>query len=257
MIEFLSPFLEHFCHLFLQIAQMGLILPRWGLVLPRSPPPTPVLYPAITHPSWGYLRTQITPSPPQNTPFPGLTLKVGKMNHRLGNLDPNWAKCLKSGQNVSRPGQKKFIHSVTDLNKFESAYFGEEFSTWAWIFCSWGELSNKRKSCWPQSVWLISIFCLAVSYHRAAERLFLVLTTSKEHCPWTLCASYPVLLIHLAFEDSIILPGHVLIIDFNCKWCRFASSINQSSSRQIGGRSTSEPEGNKSSVPRNCESPRW
>ena len=34
------------------------------------------------------------PTPPQNTPFPGLNLKVGKTNYRLGNLDPNWAKKL-------------------------------------------------------------------------------------------------------------------------------------------------------------------
>ena len=45
-------------------------------------------------------------SPPQNTPFPGLNLKVGKINYWLGNLDPNWTKCLKSGQNISRSGQK-------------------------------------------------------------------------------------------------------------------------------------------------------
>ena len=35
------------------------------------------------------------PTPPQNTPFPGLNLKVGKMNYSLGNLDPKWAKCWK------------------------------------------------------------------------------------------------------------------------------------------------------------------
>ena len=39
-------------------------------------------------------------SPPQNTPFPGLNLKAGKMNYSLGNLDPNWAKCLKSVQKL-------------------------------------------------------------------------------------------------------------------------------------------------------------
>ena len=52
------------------------------------------------------------PTPPQNTRFPGLNLKVGKMNYRLGEMDPNWAKCLRSGQNVSRSGpKKKFILS--------------------------------------------------------------------------------------------------------------------------------------------------
>ena len=40
MIVFFCPNLEHFCPLFVQIAQTGLILPRWGLILPRIPPPT-------------------------------------------------------------------------------------------------------------------------------------------------------------------------------------------------------------------------
>ena len=52
------------------------------------------------------------PAPPQSTPFPGLILKVGKMNYCLGKMDPIWAKCLKSGQNFSRNGQKKSIHLV-------------------------------------------------------------------------------------------------------------------------------------------------
>ena len=47
------------------------------------------------------------PTTPQNTPFPGLNLKVGKMNYSLCNLDPNWAICLKSGQNFSREVGKK------------------------------------------------------------------------------------------------------------------------------------------------------
>ena len=46
------PTLEHFCPLLVQIAQMGLILTRWGLILPRIPPSTratPVLYSAVTN----------------------------------------------------------------------------------------------------------------------------------------------------------------------------------------------------------------
>ena len=110
------PIREHFCPLFIQIAQMGLILRRWNLILPRTPPPTPFLYSAVTHPIQGYVRTKNTPkgpSPPKNTPFPDLNLKVGKMNYLLGNLYPNWAKCLKSGQNFSRSGQKNlFIYAL-------------------------------------------------------------------------------------------------------------------------------------------------
>ena len=38
--RFFPPILEHFCPFFVQIAQMGLILSRWGLILPIIPPPT-------------------------------------------------------------------------------------------------------------------------------------------------------------------------------------------------------------------------
>ena len=86
MTEFFFPILEHFCPLFIQIAQMGLILPLWGLILPRSPPPTPVHYSAVTHPFLGYVRTQNNPKPIPKHPF---SLKVGKMNYCPGNLDPN------------------------------------------------------------------------------------------------------------------------------------------------------------------------
>ena len=37
------------------------------------------------------------------------------MKYCLGNLDPNWAKCLKCGQNFSRSGQKKFMLDAADF----------------------------------------------------------------------------------------------------------------------------------------------
>ena len=58
---------------------------------------------------------------PQNTPFSVLILKVGKMNYCLGKTDPNWAKCLKSGQNFSRSGQKKFIHTSAAVSVVTAA----------------------------------------------------------------------------------------------------------------------------------------
>ena len=76
MIFFFS-LLEHICTFFIQIAPVGLILPRWGLILPRIPPPTPLL----------------------GRHFGSVTL-----------ADPNWAKCLKSGQNFSGSVQKEIIH---------------------------------------------------------------------------------------------------------------------------------------------------
>ena len=61
------------------------------------------------------------PNPFQNTPFPVVNLKVGKMNYSLGQVDPNWAKCLKKGQNFSRIGQKKMIEQPRSrsLNKHQ------------------------------------------------------------------------------------------------------------------------------------------
>ena len=90
-----SQFLGHFCPLFVQIARMDLILPNWGLILPRLPPPTwqPLF---LTHPSqtpFGDTYIHKTPPiPPQNTPFPGLKLRVGKMNYCLGKIFEKWAK---------------------------------------------------------------------------------------------------------------------------------------------------------------------
>ena len=46
--------------------------------------------------------TKHPPTLPQNTPFPDLILKVGKM-HSLGKMDPIWAKLFKKWA-------KKFIH---------------------------------------------------------------------------------------------------------------------------------------------------
>ena len=114
MIElFFSPILEHFCPFLVKIAQMGLILPRWGdigdLFCP-NPHPQPLSLTLQSHTPFGDMYVHRTPkSPPQNTPFPSLNLKVGKMNYHLGNLDPNWAKCLKRGQNFSRSGPKENI----------------------------------------------------------------------------------------------------------------------------------------------------
>ena len=103
--------------LFVQIAQMGLNLPRWVSFCPEYHP-QPLFFTQQLHTPFGDMYVHETPQfPPQNTPFPGLNLKVGKMNYRLGKSDPNWAKILKSGQNFSRNGPKKNIHmAFTALN---------------------------------------------------------------------------------------------------------------------------------------------
>ena len=95
--------LEHFCPLFIQIAQIGLILPRWGLTLPRISPPTQ----QSQIPFRDMYLHKTAPIPSQNTPFPGLNLKVG-----VGKMDPTWEKCLKSGQKFSKSGPKNYSSKV-------------------------------------------------------------------------------------------------------------------------------------------------
>ena len=115
---FFCPILEHFCPLssFVQIAQMGLILPRWGPIMgshfTQTTTTTPCCLFSSHKPVLGRCTAlyalEIPQNPPQNTQFLGLNLKVGKMNCRLGKMDPTWGKCLKSGQNFSRSGQKNY-----------------------------------------------------------------------------------------------------------------------------------------------------
>ena len=78
---------------------------------------------------------QIPQSPLKNTPFPGLNLKVGKMNYSLGNLDPNWAKCFISGQNIARSGQFFFIHVQISMVAF------------SFFWPSWGPYWDGLKLC--------------------------------------------------------------------------------------------------------------
>ena len=61
--------------LFVQIAQMGLILPKWGLILPRIPPPTTVLYSAVTH---LILRARNSPKSTPKHPFSFPELESGQ-----------------------------------------------------------------------------------------------------------------------------------------------------------------------------------
>ena len=65
MIKFSPPISEHFCPLFVQTAQMGLILPRWGLTLPRKPPPQPLFFTQQSqNPVWDmYINKKTQPHP--------------------------------------------------------------------------------------------------------------------------------------------------------------------------------------------------
>ena len=52
--------------------------------------------------TWDMYIHKTPPSPPKDTPFPCLNLKVSKMNHSLGNLDPNVWKVGKTFLEVGK-----------------------------------------------------------------------------------------------------------------------------------------------------------
>ena len=85
--------LEHVCPFFVHIAQMGLIFPRWGLILPRILPPNPVLYSVVTHP----FRVQNTPKPTPKHSFSWPELESGQNELNEQNV---WAIWTPTGQNV-------------------------------------------------------------------------------------------------------------------------------------------------------------
>ena len=89
---------------------MGLILPRWGLILPRSPPPTPVLYPDVTHPFWRYVYTQNSPKPTSKHPISWPELESGQNELQSGQFGHQLGKMFEKWQIFSRSGQKNFIH---------------------------------------------------------------------------------------------------------------------------------------------------
>ena len=94
---------------FVQIAQIGLILPRWCLILPSMPFPTSVLYSAVTRPFLGCTYTKKTQPHPNTLLSLAWTGKWVKWTTIWANWDPNWAICLKSGKKKSRSCKKKNI----------------------------------------------------------------------------------------------------------------------------------------------------
>ena len=108
---------------------------------------------------------------PKKTPFPGLNLKVGKMNYSLDNLDPKWAKCVKSGQNFSRSGHcrtgKKKSHSMMAF-VFQRLQLGDLNCQLTWrqeagIDSPEGLFSNDCRSL-PGEGWLVPeafLFCFS------------------------------------------------------------------------------------------------
>ena len=71
---------------------MGLVLPRWGLILPGIPPPTPVLYSSVTHPFLGFVHTQNTPKTTPKQPFSLTELECVQNQLQSGQFGPQLGK---------------------------------------------------------------------------------------------------------------------------------------------------------------------
>ena len=73
---------------------MGLILPRWGLILPLIPTSTPVLYSAVTHSAnpFGEMYVHKTPKAHPKTPFSWPELESGQNELQSGQFGPQLGK---------------------------------------------------------------------------------------------------------------------------------------------------------------------
>ena len=98
------PILEHFCSRFVQIAQMGLILPRWGLTLPRVPPPT--LFLLSRHIPLS--RTQNTLNPTLKHPIFWPELESGQNWQLSGQNGPQLGKMWKVSKSFLEVGKKNY-----------------------------------------------------------------------------------------------------------------------------------------------------
>ena len=98
-LNFFPPILVHFCPLFLRIGHTLSHFAQMGFHFAQNTTPNPCSLLCRHIPFSRICMYTIHPqTPSQNTPFPGLNLKVCKMNYILGNLDPIWAICLKTEQ---------------------------------------------------------------------------------------------------------------------------------------------------------------
>ena len=156
---------------------MGLILPRWGLILPRIPSPTPV-YSALTNTFWGYVHN--TPYLTPKHPFPGLKLKVGKWTTVCVKLIPMWQNIWKVGKTFLEVGKKKYswchtptwtkIHKI--LSNFCRASWDKNTGDgcpWTWIL-SPSSLSHSKSNPRTKSGWAWSLTSnTCCSWERAVQ----------------------------------------------------------------------------------------
>ena len=99
MIEFLYSQFQSTLPTFRTNCTDGSHFAQMGSHFAKNHHPHTPFFTQTSHTPFGDIYVHKTPpNPPQNTNFPGLNL-VGKTNYYL---DPNLAKCLKSGQNLKK-----------------------------------------------------------------------------------------------------------------------------------------------------------
>ena len=126
-LNFPTQIPEHFCPLFVQIAQMGLILSKWGLTLPRISPPTRVLYSVVTNSFRGYVHTQNTPNPTPKHPFSWPELESGQNELQSGQNGPQLGKMfekLTSGQKNTIHHKMHLISTISSMNSWKTMNSG-------------------------------------------------------------------------------------------------------------------------------------
>ena len=82
--------------------------------------PEPLFFTQLSHPFWGYVLImyihKTSPTPPQNTPLPGLNSKVGKMNYNRATWTPTGQYVWNTDKKFLEV-DKKLIHGSGHLGK--------------------------------------------------------------------------------------------------------------------------------------------
>ena len=138
-LNFFPPILEHFCHFSYKFTKWVSFCPDGDHGVSFNPEyhTHPLIFTQLSHESFRDVYTgkhKTLPIPSQNSAFPGLNLKLGKMNYCLCKMRSIVVICAKSGQNFSRSGHKKNIHT---------SFFV--------LHCGWG-CSHHSESCSTSSL---------------------------------------------------------------------------------------------------------
>ena len=131
-LNFFCQILEQFLLTFRTNCPDG---PRWGLTLPRIPPPTSVLYWAVTNPFRGYVHTQNTPNPTPKHPYSWPEFESAQNELQSGQNGPQLGKYLKSGKPFLKCAKKIYsliFRSGEIMDRANAIIVCIMFGAWIW-----------------------------------------------------------------------------------------------------------------------------